>query len=151
MTPDQSQLVRDLDATPFIEGAVRNRWRLVKTSWPTAVFAVRARDDKVFGFCFDLAGYPQNPPTARLWNLERDAPPDPNEWPKGSAAFISVFNPSWKQGTALYHPFDRVSREGHGDWPKQYPHLIWNPYAGVVQYLAEIHRLLNGRGYHGIS
>ena len=147
--PDHAQFEYDLGLVVFAEGTVRGRWWFVALNWPFAVFAVRARDKAEFGFRFDCTGYPLEPPTARLWSLELDAAPEPGDWPKGSQSFVSVFNPSWKDGTALYHPFDRISRQGHGDWPKQYPHLVWDSGGTFVQYLAENHRLLNGRGYHG--
>lgn len=149
MAPDQAQFERDLGHASFIEGVVRQRWRVVSKAWPSVVFAIKARDESELGFRLDFSGYPQASPTARLWSWERDQTPKPEEWPKGSPNFLSIFNPGWKNGSALYHPFDRISREGHGDWSKQYPHFVWNAAGTFVQYLAEIHRILNGRGYHG--
>lgn len=149
MAPDHAQFECDLSLPDFLEGIARGKWRLLSKEWPCAVFAVRARDEDEFGFRFDCAGYPIKSPTARLWSLKDDAALKRDDWPKGSKSFLSVFNPDWKNGTALYHPYDRIARQGHNDWPKQYPHLVWDTSSTFIQYLVEIHRFLNGRGYHG--
>ena len=56
MAPDQAQFERDLRHVAFFEGEARQRWRLVSKTWPSAVFAVTARDQTELGFRFDLSG-----------------------------------------------------------------------------------------------
>jgi hypothetical protein len=58
-----------------------------------------------------------------------------------------VFRPDWKQGTALYLPCDRVSREGHDNWRTETPTMIWRPERGIMQYLEIVHELLNCGDY----
>lgn len=150
MTPDRASFERDVAAAPFLEGVARGRWTLVSTSWPRALFSVTAADGQTFHLRLDLTGYPAIAPTGGLWDPDRDALPTIERWPKGDAVFSSVFRRDWQHGTTLYFPLDRVALNGHHDWPAQYPHLVWRPELGIVQYLGEAHRLLNSRGYHGI-
>lgn len=151
MTPDRASLKRDIAAAPFLEGTARGWWRLITISWPHALFGVAARDGREFVLRLDCMGYPAEPPTGGLWDMERNAPPQATHWPQGDEVFRSVFRQDWKDGTALYFPLDRVSRTGHGEWPTRYPHLVWRPERGIVQYLAEVHRHLNSRGYYGLG
>jgi hypothetical protein len=151
MTPDRVIFERDIAAAPFLEGVARNRWALKTLKWPYGLFSVTARDGGIFHLRLDLAGYPAASPTGGLWDCEAGAILAQDKWPIGDAAFASVFRRDWQDGRALYMPLDRISLNGHHDWPSQYPHLIWRPDLGLVQYLAEVHRLLNTRGYHGIS
>lgn len=150
MAPDQAIWERDIAATPFVEGVARNRWALVSRDWPFALFNIIARDGRAFHLRLNFDGYPAASPTGGLWDPTTGAPPNQVQWPIGDAVFASVFNPSWQNGLALYLPLDRVSLNGHHDWPTQYPHLMWQPERGLVQYLGEVHRLLNARGYHGL-
>jgi hypothetical protein len=144
-------LERDLAAMPFREGTARGRWKLLGITWPHALFSIRARDGREFMLRLECSNYPAQPPTGGLWDSARSGPPEASGWPRGDAVFSSVFRRDWQCGTALYMPLDRVSRMGHLDWPTQHPHLVWKPELGVVQYLAEVHRQLSSRGYHGIG
>jgi len=151
MTPDQAIWERDIGAASFLEGVARNRWSIVSLDWPFALFGITARDGRIFYLRLNFAGYPTAPPTGGLWDPETETVPALNQWPTGDAVFVSVFNRGWQNGLALYMPLDRVSLNGHHDWPAQYPHLMWQPDRGLVQYIGEVHRLLNARGYHGIT
>jgi hypothetical protein len=151
VTPDRAALERDLAAPPFLEGVARGRWTGLQLIWPHAFFAVAARGGKTFTLRLDLQGYPQLPPTGGLWDSARSAPPAAAEWPRGDDAFMSVFRRDWHEGRALYFPLDRVSRQGHHDWPACHPHMVWNPSKGLVQHLEVVHRYLNSRGYHGVG
>lgn len=151
MTPDRAQLERDLAAAPFLEGAARRRWRLVTIAWPHAYFGIRARDDREFVLRLDCIGYPVQPPTGGLWSLASGTILGTQEWPRGNDVFMATFRRDWHAGAALYFPLDRLSRQGHPDWTSAHPHLDWKPAKGIVQYLAEIHRHLNSRGYHGVG
>lgn len=151
MTPDRAQLERDLATASFLEGAARGRWRLVTISWPHALFGVTAKDGREFVVRLDCSGYPAQPPTGGLWDLARGAVLGPQAWPRGDDVFRSVFRQDWYMGAALYFPLDRVSRQGHAEWGSTHPHLAWNAEKGIVQHLAEMHRHLNSRGYHGVG
>lgn len=150
MTPDRVIFDRDIAAAPFLEGVARNRWALETLDWPHGLFDVTASDARVFHLRLNFEGYPADPPTGGLWDPDTGTIPAPNKWPTGDAAFASVFRRDWQNGTALYMPLDRISLNGHHEWTSQHPHLVWRPDFGLVQYLAEVHRLLNMRGYHGI-
>lgn len=149
MTLDRAALERDLAAAPFREGAARKRWRLVEVAWPHVLIGVAARDGREFVLRLECCGYPAQPPTGGFWNTGRQGFLDQNEWPKGDDVFQSVVRWDWRNGAAIYFPLDRVSRAGHPDWTAAHPHLAWNPARGIVQYVAEVHRLLNSRGYRG--
>ena len=151
MTPDRAQLERDLAAAPFLEGAARGRWRLVTITWPHAIFGISAKDGREFLLRLECMGYPAQPPTGGLWDNAAGTILGPNGWPRGGDVFTSVFRRDWHAGAALYFPLDRLSRQGHPDWTSSHPHLDWKPALGVVQYLSEIHRHLNSRGYHGVG
>lgn len=151
MTLDRASFERDVAAAPFLEGVARGRWALVTVNWPFALFEVTARDGATVHLRMQLGGYPAALPTGGLWDPQSDAVLGADRWPKGDGVFSSVFRRDWQQGRALYFPLDRVSLQGHHDWPANYPHLRWRPELGIVQYLAEAHRLLNSRGYHGVG
>lgn len=151
MTPDRAQLERDLAAVPFLEGTARGRWHLITISWPHAYFGVKAKDGREFFLRLDCMGYPAQPPTGGLWDMTTGGVLGPQGWPRGDAVFMASFRQDWQGGAAMYFPLDRISRQGHPDWISAHPHLAWKPEAGITQYLAEVHRHLNSRGYHGIE
>ena len=151
MTPDRAALERDLLAPPFREGVARRRWRLSEVLWPHVLVGVTARDGREFVLRLECCGYPAQPPTGGFWNVARGAFLGLHDWPKGDDVFASAIRWDWRQGAALYIPLDRVSRMGHPDWLATHPHLAWNPAKGIVQYLVEVHRLLNCRGYRGVA
>jgi hypothetical protein len=113
------------------------------------VFGVRAADGVEFGLRFDCCGYPRTPPTARLWNIELNAPLGHNHWPTGRERLPLAFNPAWKNGACLYIPCDRQSIEGHANWLHEHPSLIWDPAIGIVHYLRVVYDLLNSGDYGG--
>ena len=149
MAPDHIALERDLSAVPFIEGVARKRWRLVEVQWPYALIGIFAKDGREFVLRLECCGYPSQPPTGGFWNAELGAHLDQAQSPKGDAVFQSIIRFDWHNGAAIYFPLDRQSRQGHDHWRSEHPDLVWNPAKGIVQYVAEIHRLLNSRGYHG--
>ncbi|MBN9547476.1 MAG: hypothetical protein J0H31_00925, partial [Alphaproteobacteria bacterium] len=103
-----------------------------------------------FGFRFECTGYRQVPATAQPWDLERQAPLAPKLWPTGPVHVCAVFRPDWKQGQCLYLPCDRMSIEGHTDWPAKYPDRLWKPARGIICYLEQIYDLLNESDYTGV-
>jgi hypothetical protein len=148
-SPDEEVFRAHLRAGGFLLGQSSGRWRLAKIAWPHAVIGVRARDGVEFGLRFDCTGYPRRPPTARLWDIGKDAPLAHAEWPKGASRIPLAFNPGFKNGSCLYLPCDRQSIEGHANWQHEHPALIWDPAVGVVHYLRIVHDLLNSGDYLG--
>lgn len=147
MAPDEKALRADLESGRFLAGEARKRWRLVAMQWPFVLIGVSARDDNEYVLRFECSGYPQLPPTARLWDPGQSAPLELSRWPKGSGRIAAVFRSDWKEGTALYLPCDRVAIEGHDNWRTEHPSKIWNPSKGITQYVEIVHELLQSRDY----
>lgn len=150
MTRDHDRLVRDLNAPAFREGEAKGRWRFRVLEWPHLFLTVRARDGREFWLRLDCREYPFWPPTGAFWDVTANAPLPAERWPRGDAVITSVFNWAWHQGWSLYFPFDRIALTANTRrWWTVYPHLKWKPGRGIVQHVAEVHRLLNSRGYKG--
>lgn len=148
LPPDERALRADLEKPGFRLGALEKRWRLLSVSWPLVLIALPARDGLEYVLRFNCSGYPQNPPTAGLWDTSRNAVLPANEWPRSAGGRVgSVFRLDWKNGTALYLPCDRESITGHDNWRTEMPSKIWNPKLGIVQYLELTHELLNCSDY----
>jgi len=147
MTPDERALMADLAKASFRLGVAEKRWALLGITWPHVHISVTARDGRRFVLRFDCAGYP-NAPTARLWDMARDAAPLEQDWPQsGGGRMGAVFRRDWKGGTALYLPCDRESIAGHDNWRIEMPSKIWRPSVGITQYLELVHELLNSNDY----
>ena len=139
---------RDHAERPDVQiGTAKGHWRLLRVAWPTADFAIRARDGTEWGFKFLLDGYPAQLPNARPSDIPTGTPLRPADWPKGVGRFAAVFNPNWNAG-ALYLPCDRLALPGHGHWEAQLPELLWRPSRGIIHYLEIIHELLASYAYH---
>jgi hypothetical protein len=97
-------------------------------------------------------GYRSVPPTGTFWDVTTKGMLALNRRPKGSpeSRFAKVFRTDWNGGTAFYHPYDRVAAQGHPDWAKTQPHLIWTDRHMIVDYLQEIHSLLTWGDYSGV-
>lgn len=146
--PDKRALKADLANAAFRAGMADGRWRLVQLNWPHAFIAVTARDGREFVLRFECTGYPGAPPTAGLWDLERNAVLAPDRWPSSQGGRLgAVFRRDWKSGSALYLPCDREAIAGHDAWRTQMPSKIWRPSVGIVHYLEIVHELLNSRDY----
>lgn len=149
--PDERAFQAAVAKADFRLGQVDRRWRLDSVAWPHAHIAVTAKDGREFLLRFNVAGYPQTPPTACLWDLARSAILPQDQWPKsGGGRVAAVFNFGWKQGTALYLPCDREAIPGHDNWRTEMPSKIWRPAEGIVQYLELVHELLNSRDYRTV-
>lgn len=147
MSPDEKALRADLESGRFLAGEARMRWRLVSIDWPHVQIGIMAKEEQEFVLRFDCTGYPQNPPTARLWDAEKNMAFEVSSWPKGGPRIVAVFNPNWKSGVALYLPCDRTAIEGHDNWRHEHPSKIWNPTRGITQYVEIVHELLQSRDY----
>lgn len=146
--PDERALQADLAKPAFRLGEVDGRWRLQSVLWPHVLVGVIAKDGLEFMLRLNCAGYPQVPPTGGPWDLQKSAVLNAAFWPRSSGGRVgAVFNPNWKDGTALYLPCDRESLAGHDNWRTEMPSKIWRPGDGIVQYLELVHELLNCRDY----
>lgn len=153
MGPDERVFREHIARGPFLSGVDRGRWRLAAIDWPCATIAVAAAPrpggPAEYALRFDLGDYPQSPPTARLWDVGRDEPLAPAEWPGGRGRVPLAFNPAWRGGDCLYLPCDRLSIVGHDPWLVQHPTLVWSPSGDISQYLRLVHDLLNTDDYTG--
>jgi hypothetical protein len=148
IAPDERAFEADIAKPAFRLGQVEGRWRLLKTTWPFVFINVTAKDGRAFTLRFNCAGYPQTPPTAGPWDVDRNAVLAFNRWPQGLSGRVkAVFRPDWKNGAALYLPCDRESIAGHPNWCTEMPSKIWRPADGILQYLELIHELLQSRDY----
>jgi hypothetical protein len=148
-TPDERAFRADLERAPFLLGVVESRWALHSVEGVIAIITVTAKDGRSYALRFDIAGYPQSPPTARLWDPDTNAPLATQKWPRSRAGgrLGAVFRQDWKGGTALYLPCDRCAIEGHDGWRTQVPSKIWRPAVGIVHYLEQVHELLHSADY----
>src|ERR1700680_2710766 len=125
LLPDERSLRADVAAGPFQLGVGQGRWRLGAIEWPLTFFAVSAAErsgaPKEWWFRFDCSGYPQQPPTARPWDMDAKQPLPGPRWPGGRSRVPAVFRPDWKDGTCLYLPCDRIAAAGHENWRHDTP------------------------------
>ncbi|MCW5765166.1 MAG: hypothetical protein KIT68_04235 [Phycisphaeraceae bacterium] len=112
----------------------------------TKARALKDSPDRFF-FKFDFTNYPTEAPTGCLVDPETGELLPQEKRPKGSERVAIVFRTNWKDGTALYHPYDRVAIEGHSAWPTTHPHLIWTPKHTICDLLIELHGLLDSEEY----
>ena len=146
--PDERAFRADVAKAAFRLGEAEGRWRLVNMAWPYAHISVTAKDGATYVLRFNCTGYPQTPPTAGPWDLDRNAVLAADRWPPNRGGRVgAVFNPGWKSGLALYLPCDRESIAGHDHWRTEMPSKIWRPSEGIVQYLELVHELLHCRDY----
>jgi len=154
LPPDQAVFMTHLGEARFQEGVRESWWQLVSINWPHVVLRVfadrRPSAPVFFDFLFDCAGYPNDPPTARLWDSEANAALPFTRWPTGGQRVTAAFNPSWEGGRAVYLPCDRIAIRGHADWPQKYPSKLWKPKVGIAHYLELLHGLLNTKDYSGL-
>jgi hypothetical protein len=151
--PEEQVFRAHLAGGPFQASVDRGRWRLLDVTWPVALIAVRAaarpNGPAEYAFRFDCTDYPQQAPTARPWDVERDAPLAPERWPGGRQRVPAVFRLDWKSGTCLYLPCDRESFIGHDPWRTQYPEMVWTPTSDITLYLRVLDELLTADDYTG--
>jgi hypothetical protein len=148
-TPDERAFLADLERAPFLLGVAESRWRLLSMKGVIAVIGVTAKDGREYALRFDIGGYPQAAPTARLWDAENDAPLATSKRPRSlrRGRLGAVFRSDWKAGTALYLPCDREAIAGHDGWRVQLPSKIWCPTIGIVHYLEQVHELFHCSDY----
>lgn len=147
MRPDERAFRADVSRPAFKLAELEGRWRLETIAWPHAFIAVKARDNRLPTLRFELSGFPDAPPTAGLWDADRNGPLAHHLFPKKQGRVGAVFRTDWKGGSALYLPCDREAVQGHDNWRTEMPSKIWRPADGIVQYLELAHELLNSRDY----
>lgn len=146
--PDERAFRADAARPAFRLAQAEGRFRIISIAWPVVLVGVTAADGTEFCLRFDCTGYPATATTARLWDATRNTPLAHAFWPGSKGGRVkAVFRTDWKDGTALYLPCDRVSIEGHDNWRRETPTMIWSPARGITQYLEIVHELLNCGDY----
>ncbi len=152
--PDERAFQDEMAGGAFQLAVHLGRWQVVQIAWPIVDLEVSAAPrpsaPDAYDFRFDCSGYPQNPPTARLWDLTANTQPALSRWPTGRTRVPAVFRSDWREGTCLYLPCDRQSVPGHNNWWTEHPALIWRPEKGLLLYLEALHELLNSSDYTGV-
>ena len=140
MSEPKDVLEAHLRSGRFLAGVAKGRWQSHGVQWPYAFVSVTARDGRQFTLRFECSGYPTQPPTATLWDQDKQQQLAFDLWPRGGRV-SKVFNPGWKSGV-IYLPCDRQSIEGHSNWLAEHPWLIWNPTRGLLQYIEAVCEVL---------
>jgi len=161
--PDQRLFEADLASAQFRAGAQKGYWSLPGTdllpeqpAWPLRIFwvaaAPRSEAPNRFYLQLDLADYRTASPTGTFWDLKTGTMLEAAKRPKGrnGSRVAKVFRMDWEEGKAFYHPYDRVAAKGHPQWAAEQPSLIWDSNHTIVDYLEEIHPLLNSGDYIGL-
>lgn len=162
-TPDHRLFDADVASAEFRAGAVKGHWGFAdadtvseQPTWPVRILWIRAAPrDKApdrYYLQMDLSGYRGDAPTGTFWNPKTKTTLEFALRPKGKlgSRVAMVFRADWENGKAFYHPYDRVAAKGHPDWPKTQPSLIWDSDHTIVDYLEEVHSLLNCGDYIGV-
>jgi hypothetical protein len=162
-TPDQRLFEDDLLSAEFRAGVANGYWGLAGVdavpevpAWPRRVLwiaaAVRPNSPDRFYIQLDLSGYRSVSPTGTFWDPVTKTTLEFSKRPKGKpdSRFARVFRIDWENGSAFYHPYDRLAAKGHTDWPVAEPHHVWTSNHTIVDYLAEFHLLLNCGEYIGV-
>lgn len=78
MRPEERVFRDHIEQGSFQSGVDRGRWRFISIEWPYSVIAVsaaeRPKGPREYGFRFELSDYPQTPPTAQPWDVEKRRP-----------------------------------------------------------------------------
>lgn len=160
--PDQRLFEADLDSAEFRAGTLKGYWGLAGTDvlpkqpeWPLCIFwvqaAPRTEAPSRYYLRLDLEGYSTVSPTGTFCDPSTKSDLAYDKRPKGKrdSRFAKVFRTDWQEGRAFYHPYDRLAAAGHLNWVTEQPSLIWDSDHTIVDYLEEIHSLLNSGEYIG--
>lgn len=152
--PDERAFRAHVASAAFQAGVDRGHWRVVSINWPQALMAVTAAarpgSPDEFFLRLDLSGYPQQAPTATPWNPVADDVLPAGRRPRGEIVGL-VFRSDWKEGRALYAPYDRVALQAHRNWLARYPGDAWTAGRDITFFLKQVHRLLNCDDYLGAA
>ena len=135
-----------LDSPEYQSGEMEGRWGITKQedrpSWPIFLFWITSLNNEIYNFKFDFSDYPNSPPTAVLWDLERNAMLAAEKRPNTSKRAIQVFKIWGKE--CNYLPCDRLAVQGHSTWMQEHSALIWNNQKDTfLKYLIELYQILN--------
>jgi hypothetical protein len=157
----QRLLEADLQRADFLVGVDKGHWSLLhpvsESEWPRVFTWVRAASrptgPEQWLVRWDLAGYNEQSPTGAFWDVTAGALLPGALWPKAQADSVAakVFRiDGWTQsGKAFYHPYDRLARHDHTDWPKQNPAYVWTNKNTLTDFIVLVHRWLNCEAYIG--
>jgi hypothetical protein len=161
--PDQRLFEADLASAEFRAGVQKGYWGLPgadilpeQPTWPLRIVwvgaASRTEAPNRFYLRLDLADYRTVPPTGTFWDLRTGTMLEAAKRPKGKngTRVAKVFRTDWEGGQAFYHPYDRVAAKGHQQWTTEQSSLIWDSNHTIIDYLEEIHSLLNSGDYIGL-
>jgi len=161
--PDQRLFEADLALAEFRAGAKKGYWGLPDSdampeqpAWPARILwiaaATRANAPNRYYLQLDLSDYRTVPPTGTFWDPNTRSMLEAAKRPKGKGGsrFAMVFRTDWEEGRAFYHPYDRVAAKGHPKWESEQPFLVWDSSHTIVDYLEEIHSLLESGDYLGL-
>jgi hypothetical protein len=165
-TPDERLFDEDIRSVEFRIRAEEGRWGLPtpellsEFKWPRRLLwiaaAPRPSSPDRFYVAIDASGYRAVPPTGSFWDVAAKCLLDVRVRPKGKpgSRVAKVFRTDWNNGTAFYHPYDRVAADSHKrEWApgaKDDPRRRWTADHTVVDYLEEFHGLLNCGDYLGV-
>jgi hypothetical protein len=157
----QRLLEADLARPEFVAGVVRGDWSLARQAseaeWPCVYIWVRAarrpKSPDQYMVRWDLQGYNAQSPTGAFWDAAMNDFRARADWPKGTSGSMvaQVFRvEGWAApGRGFYHPYDRLAREGHNQWPEQDPRHVWTNGHTLTDFLSLVHRWLNCEAYLG--
>jgi hypothetical protein len=146
-SPDHRAFSASLKLPVFRMGAADGRWNMISVEWPIALIEVTASVG-TYVLRFELSGYPAQPPTAQLWDVDAKARLGDACWPGSKGGRVrEVFRRDWQNGTALYLPCDRITIATHPGWVTQMPAKLWRPDGSIVQYLEAVYELLNSADF----
>lgn len=161
--PDQRLFEEDLGSADFRIGASKGLWDIASPdvmaedlAWPKRILWLgippRPNAPDRFYVLLDLEGYRSVSPTGTFWDSTTKSILSATKRPKGKAEsrFAKVFRTDWKNGSAFYHPYDRVAAQSHPEWAKDQPHLVWKSNCTIVDYLNEFSSLFNSGEYLGV-
>lgn len=161
VTVAQRLLEADLESAEFKIGVAKGHWGLVKdvceTDWPHVWIWVRAaprpQSPDRFIVRWALDNYKSTSPTGGFWDVASQNFLPKTNWPKGKPGSLvaMVFKvDGWAApGTGFYHPYDRLARHGHEEWPAKHPQRIWTEKNSITDFVILVHRWLNCEDYLG--
>ncbi|WP_420993637.1 DUF7665 family protein [Cupriavidus sp. 30B13] len=147
LSPDHRAFSVSIEQPVFRMGVADGRWNLIRVEWPIALIEVSASVG-TFVLRFELSGYPAQPPTAQLWDVNANMRLTDAHWPRSKGGRVGeVFRLDWNAGTALYLPCDRVTIATHPGWIAQMPAKLWRPDGSIVQYIEAVYELLHSADF----
>lgn len=134
------------NSAEYQSGEIEGRWGAInnenRPNWPIFIIWVTSTSGVKYHFKFDFTSYPQNAPTAIIWDITNDSPLEKNKRPNSNNREIQAFK-EWGK-PCNYLPCDRMAFDGHPDWPQLHPALIWNSQSDTfLKYLNELYQILN--------